>query len=606
MLRTESRTPRPTGGSARRSPVHLLLGSLLLVASPAAAVTLTRGPYLQLLTTHSVTIVWRTNVAAACSLAIHLLHAPPTILTGATSTTCAMAVDGLTAGAQYAYVPRANGASLGPESVFETDDPSLPFVFLVVGDSGSGGTGQLDVRDRMLATPADFMLSTGDMIYPAGAATDFDPKFFQPYHDLLRRLVFWPCLGNHDVQTAAGQPWRDVFYTPANNPTHNEDYYSFDFGNAHVVVLDSDASTQPGSPQYAFLDRDLADSAATWKFVAFHHTIYTTGATVGIRTALVPLFDRHHVDIVFMGHVHTYERTKPLVANRVTAPGTGTVYVTTGGGGQTLGSTVRSSVTAYTESTLHFVRAAIDGEVLLLQMIRKDGVVRDSMALVKGGPPDITITSTTTSTTRTTSTTTTLPSSTATTLAFPAVADAYVSAAATTKNFGTSKTLTADAKPASIAYLRFTVTGVNGRPVTRVLLRLTVDSASGADAPSGGRVHRLTKKNAWQERTATYKNRPTFEVSALDTQGRVDSKQVVSFDVTEAVAGDGTYDFALDSTSSNDVRYLSREAATGGPQLVVTLAAPPSTTTTTSSTTTSTSESTTTSTIESTTTTTEP
>ena len=36
-----------------------------------------------------------------------------------------------------------------------------------------------------------------------------------------------------------GAPWRAAFYTPANNPAHSKDYYSFDFGNAHVVVLDS-------------------------------------------------------------------------------------------------------------------------------------------------------------------------------------------------------------------------------------------------------------------------------------------------------------------------------------------------------------------------------
>src|SRR5262249_25559804 len=158
------------------------------------------------------------------------------------------------------------------------------------------------------------VVHTGDMIYESGATADFDSRFFAPYADLVRQLVFWPCLGNHDFKTAAGQPWRDAFYTPANNPAASENYYSFDYGNAHIAVLDSNSGTAPGSAQYQFLDSDLAASTARWKFVAFHHTIYSSGTTHGsnlaIRANLVPLFDAHDVDMVFMGHEHNYERTQ--------------------------------------------------------------------------------------------------------------------------------------------------------------------------------------------------------------------------------------------------------------------------------------------------------
>jgi hypothetical protein len=132
-------------------------------------------------------------------------------------------------------------------------------------------------------------------------------------------MVFWPCLGNHDVRTSTGGPWRDAFWTPANNASQSENYYSFDYGNAHVVVLNSNASTSPGSAQYKFLDEDLAASTARWKFVAFHHTIYSSGRHTSDKLRqknLAPLFDKHAVDVVFMGHDHDYERTKPLVNTR--------------------------------------------------------------------------------------------------------------------------------------------------------------------------------------------------------------------------------------------------------------------------------------------------
>src|SRR4051794_27805490 len=101
----------------------IALLALSLLARPAgAAVTLARGPYLQLLTTHSVTVVWDTSTPAACSLAIRALGGSPTVIKGPTATVCAIAVEGLEPGTRYGYVPRANGVALASESVFDADD----------------------------------------------------------------------------------------------------------------------------------------------------------------------------------------------------------------------------------------------------------------------------------------------------------------------------------------------------------------------------------------------------------------------------------------------------------------------------------------------------
>jgi hypothetical protein len=361
-----------------------------LEASPAAAVTLTRGPFLQQVTTRSALVVWRTDVAADCGLTLRPVGGTATVLTGPSGSLCTFQLTGLEPGTQYSYVPLANVAPLAGQSTFRTDDPNRPFSFLVIGDSGTGGTKQVVLAARMLATPADLIVHAGDMVYEDGAAQDFDPKYFRPYRELLRRLVLWPSLGNHDVHTSNGAPWRAAFSTPANNPAGSENYYSFDAGNAHFVVLNSNASLAPGSAQYLFLDQDLTASTALWKFVVFHHSIYSSGvhgSATGIRDNLLPLFDRHGVDMVFMAHDHHYERTLPLRAGLVTEPGAGTVYVTTGGGGQLIRSVGTSPFTAYVESAFHFTRVAIDGGGLLLQMVRDDGAVRDWMTLQKGSLP---------------------------------------------------------------------------------------------------------------------------------------------------------------------------------------------------------------------------
>src|SRR5262249_34133519 len=108
-----------------------LVTAALLAATPAAAVTLTRGPYLQLETTHGATVVWDTDTPAACSLAVRPVGGTATVIPGSTGTSCAVRADGLTPGAQYAYTPRADDAPLTGEEVFETDDQTLPFTFLV-------------------------------------------------------------------------------------------------------------------------------------------------------------------------------------------------------------------------------------------------------------------------------------------------------------------------------------------------------------------------------------------------------------------------------------------------------------------------------------------
>jgi hypothetical protein len=361
---------------------------LLLAMRPgvAAATTLTRGPYLQLVTSDSATIVWRTDRATACSVAIRPLGGTTSIVSGGTGTDCAVTASGLVAGTEYAYQPRGDGAAVDGEAAFRTDDPDLPFTFLVFGDSGGGDREQYAVRDRMLEHPADLMVHTGDMVYDTGRAADFDPKFFKPYAPLLRHMVLWPCLGNHDVRTKNGQPWLDAFFTPANNAAGTERYYSFDYGNAHFVVLDTNSCTDPGCKQHTFLEDDLANTDAVWKFVFFHHSIYSAGdhgSATRIRADLVPIFDAYGVDVVFMGHDHHYERTFPMRDDTPVEPGEGTVYITTGGGGRTLRAVGSARFTAYAESAHHFMRVGIDRNVLNADMVRVDGVIRDSLAIVK-------------------------------------------------------------------------------------------------------------------------------------------------------------------------------------------------------------------------------
>ena len=46
-----------------------------------------------------------------------------------------------------------------------------------------------------------------------------------------------------------------------------------------------------------------------------------------MRNALLPLYDKYHVDLVLQGHDHTYARTHKLAAGKVVSPSQpGTIY----------------------------------------------------------------------------------------------------------------------------------------------------------------------------------------------------------------------------------------------------------------------------------------
>jgi len=120
-------------------------------------------------------------------------------------------------------------------------------------------------------------------------------------------------------------------------------------------------------------------------------------------------------------------------------------------------------------------------------------------------------------------------------------------------------------------YFRVRVSGVGTRPVVSARLQLQVASAFNAGGDSGGRIHRISACG-WSELTTTWRNRPVIDGAVLSTVGPVQPGQVVTFDVTSAITGDGVYCFALDSTSINGVKYNSRESSGQRPAVLLQVA----------------------------------
>src|SRR5215211_5913114 len=295
-----------------------------------------------------------------------------------------VALAGLDPGSTYHYCAGGVGESSSKGSLRtapEGEDSS--FGFAVVGDSGSGGKGQSAVADLLRRLEPDLILHTGDVVYPAGQERHYDRRFFMPYRHLIKEVPVFPVLGNHDVRKGDGAAFLKNFHPPLGSPGSTKRYYSFDWGDAHFVALDSELHyDDKGSSverQKAFLERDLDATDKRLKIAFLHRSPYGSskhGGDETVRADLEPLFARHRVNLVFAGHDHVYERTVPVE---------GVTYIVSGGGGKRLYSAGEGRLTACSRSAHHAVLGRVEGGQLSLEAVEPDGTVFDRFDTIVGG-----------------------------------------------------------------------------------------------------------------------------------------------------------------------------------------------------------------------------
>jgi len=229
-------------------------------------------------------------------------------------------------------------------------------VFGIMGDSGSGDQAQQAVAQAMLtyfntARHFPFVLMLGDNLYD----DDYTNEFSVPYKPLLDRGVkFYATLGNHDRDL-------EIHFKPFN--MNDVDRYTFDEGNARFVALNSN---HPADPlQLKWFEQVYADAGTKWRIAFFHHPLYSSGqhAAEGrdvIRPALEPALIRNHVDVVFTGHEHLYERIKPQHEIK---------HFVSGGGGRYLYNYKPSEFDEVGVSEHHFMIAEIAGDRMFFEAI---------------------------------------------------------------------------------------------------------------------------------------------------------------------------------------------------------------------------------------------
>jgi len=245
-----------------------------------------------------------------------------------------------------------------------------PVRFVVLGDSGEGSVDQAALVTQIKSVPFDFMLHAGDMAYESGTFQEFEANFFDMYHDVLPHFAMFPASGNHEYETNEAAPFRAVFDLP-----NNERWYSFDWGDVHFTILDTEQLDSDA--QARWLTNDLAGTDQPWKVVAMHKPPYSSGShgsELAARRAFSSTFERHGVDLVLTGHDHHYERMKPQ---------NGVHYIVTGGGGAATYAVDPSDFTAFAEEVVHLVYVEVVGDQLTAHAIDGSGQEFDQLYIAK-------------------------------------------------------------------------------------------------------------------------------------------------------------------------------------------------------------------------------
>lgn len=286
---------------------------------------------------------------------------------------------------EYIYRVGREGVWSEPAS-FSTTTPGGKFSFLYLGDVQKGYDKWGEMLKHIAAENPDlrFALLGGDLVHDGNSSNEWQ-QFFAAASPTFKQLPLLPAVGNHDDTPLF---WNS-FALPRNGPEgFKEEFYSFDYGNCHIAVLNSN-KMGVSKPYYnmlkSWLQADLNNSKQQWKFLVFHYPPYPVvddGHSYNLEENWVPLFEQCTVDIVFVGHQHVYMRSKPLRGDKVQADGEGIVYIMGNSGSKFYpAGEDREYIAKQMANVSNYQLLSIDGDSLSLSSRNAEGQVIDRYIL---------------------------------------------------------------------------------------------------------------------------------------------------------------------------------------------------------------------------------
>jgi acid phosphatase type 7 len=227
------------------------------------------------------------------------------------------ALDGSAASSRVslARAPRGSGVEPVPRVAAAGDIAcDQHHEFFNDGDGTAKWCRAVDTREVLRRLDPDVVLPLGDTQYDEGRLAEYQASYDLSWGRLLERTR--PVVGNHEYYASSKARGYFSYFGERAGPA-GQGWYSYELGGWHVVALNSNCQMLPcgpGSPQYEWLARDLADSSASCTLAYFHHPRFSSGPH-GDDPSVTPLWRLLYgegAELILVGHDHIYERFEPL------------------------------------------------------------------------------------------------------------------------------------------------------------------------------------------------------------------------------------------------------------------------------------------------------
>lgn len=209
-----------------------------------------------------------------------------------------------------------------------------------------------EILQNLLTTSSlQRILPLGDEQYPCGDLQAYTESYGATWGQGNLMAITSPVPGDHDYLTPVGDRggpdcpatpgagYYSYFGSAAGDPA--EGYYSFDLGGWHIIALNSVCRNIGGcgrtSPEYQFLQADLAANPTMCTLAYWHHPLFASSPSGGSKSVarFWDLLYAAGAEIVLNGHHHFYERFAPQTPTQQPSP-TGIREFVVGTGGQHL------------------------------------------------------------------------------------------------------------------------------------------------------------------------------------------------------------------------------------------------------------------------------
>ncbi|MCI5059014.1 MAG: metallophosphoesterase family protein, partial [Flavobacteriales bacterium] len=310
-------------------------------STTSSNVSLERGPYLQLGTPNSMVIKWRTQnpTSSKVMYSTDSSNLNMVVVDSAFTTEHEVELANLNPFTKYYYAIGSLTDTIfgyGDYSnafyTSKTTGDKSPLRIWALGDAGTANSNQRSVRDAYYnysnQNYTNVVLQLGDNAYSDGTDSEYQNAMFNNmYEDILRKSVFWSTIGNHDERSvdlnSQTGPYFDIYTFPKNGEagglaSGTEEYYSFDNGNVHFIVLSSEnGDLSSNGTMMTWVDNDINATTQDWIIALWHHPPYSKGShnsdissrETQMRQNALPILEAAGIDLVLCGHSHSYERS---------------------------------------------------------------------------------------------------------------------------------------------------------------------------------------------------------------------------------------------------------------------------------------------------------